>query len=267
MERPFHQSHLDAFDGLDDDDADDLFAKLIAYACPVEILAERYRPWRTATPAQCIASVLGKFAPSGTEPEASSKSKKRKAGQTNDVREMSEEEPRKKKKKKKTSQSAFSSTASSSTASSSTASSSTASSSTAPPVNPAPSNAAPSNAVPANAPLAKAATIRGKWTDEEYQAIFEEMQRLQTAELAVSSKILTKDMKLYKELSARLMERPTPIYRTGLACKNFWIRFGKLRSKWDEKNGRHSNNLHGHSLQGILTQAEQAAKDKRMGKL
>lgn len=102
---------------------------------------------------------------------------------------------------------------------------------------PFPNYAEPStkaSGAPATTPTAPK---RSGWSDAEKLAIFHVIRDLQQEEIRLNNgHIVSKDMKLYKAVSAELATRG--IYRSPLACKNQWCRYGRTDNSWDEKEGR-----------------------------
>lgn len=97
-------------------------------------------------------------------------------------------------------------------------------------------------------PNSTTAVARQHWPDEVYEALFEVIRNLQRAEMQNGNLIISRDMKLFNAASQKLLSDYS-ISRSGSSCKNFWNRYGRVRSLWDEKQGKYDTNVKATSTQ------------------
>jgi hypothetical protein len=77
------------------------------------------------------------------------------------------------------------------------------------------------------------------WTEEEYKALWRLLVARRDLEKANEKMNVLKDEKLMELMSLQLAEKG--IFRSKNACKNYWNRFGRERSKFEERVGGVTN--------------------------
>jgi hypothetical protein len=73
------------------------------------------------------------------------------------------------------------------------------------------------------------------WSDKEYAAIYHELRALRTLEArrGISRTRGLRDVALWTHISIALEHHQ--VHRSASACKNFWSRYGRVRSGYDER--------------------------------
>jgi hypothetical protein len=108
------------------------------------------------------------------------------------------------------------------------------------------SSAASSSTTPATSPEPTYTT--GKWKPEEEEHMYAVLKAYQEEEKALGHKEpILRDIPLYKEISRRL--RDFGVTRPANGCKNYWVRFGRAKYKWNEKTGVEDVNAQPTSVQ------------------